>query len=114
MKTRYCLMSLIVLPLTCASAAGGKEELARCLSASVKDCDYALIARAYENLVPATVAKPNSEAAGVEILATCLILKGPGRKSYSDNYSLEMAKKALRRGVCKGDINNFYYKKPDY
>ena len=113
MKLRYCVLSLIVLPLTCASAGSGQKELARCLSGPVKDCDYALIARAYDNLVPATVAKPNSEAEGVEIFVTCLILKGPGRKSYSDNYSLRMAVEALRQGVCKGNIENFYYKNPD-
>ena len=113
MKLRYCLLSLIVLPLACASAGSGKDELARCLSARVKDCDFALIARAYDDLVPETVAKPDSAAEGVEIFVTCLILKGPGRTSYSDDYSLLIATKALRRGVCKGDINNFYYKTPD-
>ena len=113
MNLRWCLLSLIVLPLTCASAWSGKDELPRCLASRVKDCDYALIARAYDNLVPATVAKPNSAAEGVEIFVTCLILKGPGRKSYSDDYSLLIATKALRRGVCKGDIKNFYYKPPN-
>ena len=113
MKLRLFLLSWLVLPLTCASEWSGKDELDRCLSSRVKDCDYALIARAYDDLVPASVAAPDSVAEGVEIFATCLILKGPGRKSYSDDYSLLMATKALRRGVCKGDIKNFYYKSPD-
>ena len=113
MRLRDCLLALIVLPLTCMAAGSGKKELARCLSGPVKDCDYTLIARAYDNIVPETVAKPNSEQEGLEIFVTCLILKGPGRKSYSDDYSLRMAVEALRQGVCKGDIENFTYKKAD-
>jgi len=113
MRLRYCLLALIALPLTCMAAGSGKKELARCLSGPVKDCDYTLIARAYDNIVPETVAKPNSEQEGLEIFVTCLILKGPGRKSYSDDYSLRMAVEALRQGVCKGNIENFTYKKAD-
>ena len=61
MRLRYCLLALIVLPLTCMAAGSGQRGLARCLSGPVKDCDYTLIARAYDNIVPETVAKPNSE-----------------------------------------------------
>lgn len=113
MKLRYCLLALIALPLTGMAAGSGKQELARCLSGPVNDCDYALIARAYDNIVPESVAKPNSEREGLEIFVTCLILKGPGQKSYSDDYSLRMAVEALRQGVCKGNIENFTYKKAD-
>jgi len=94
-------------------ANDGKKELQRCLAeGGPGDCDYELIALAYDDVVPQSAAVPDSPAEGMNILLTCLGLKNRKLGVYSTQQGLDtarqIARSALRKGVCKGDIKNLH------
>jgi hypothetical protein len=91
----------------------GKNELQRCLAeGGPADCDYELIALAYDDVVPRSIAVPDSWAEGLNIVVTCLGLKSRTFATYSTKQGLEsgrqIASNALRQGVCKGNIGNLH------
>jgi len=114
MKTKICALTFLIgLSDLAFAQSPGEAELARCLAARTMNCDFALIAEAYDGIVPPTIARPDSKAEGSWIFTTCVTLSGSTRMSYSSPEILELAKTVLSKGVCKGDINNLYYKPLD-
>ena len=113
MYPKTCALTfLLYLPIAAFAQSSGKAELARCLSGGT-NCDYELIADAYDGIVPTTMARPNTTGEGLLLFTTCLALRGPDRMSYSSERTLALAKTLLSRGICEGDINNLYYRPLD-